>query len=147
MGLGIRWYRKGEANPLEGVTKAGGSRAVATLSTLTIQPQKEDDGAEYRCVAWNRAMDTDDKKEATVSLTVNCKSSSSSCFFFLHHLRLLLLLSCCPIIFLLIIRCQPRFFSPFTVHQTPFFCFSPFNFTWNSIQSITILIFNILVII
>lgn len=67
----LRWYRKGEVNPLEGVTQAGGSRSVATLSTLTIQPQKEDDGAEYRCVAWNRAMDANDKKEATVSLTVN----------------------------------------------------------------------------
>lgn len=37
---------------------------------------KEDDGAEYRCVAWNRAMDANDKKEATVALTVNCKEKS-----------------------------------------------------------------------
>jgi len=69
-------------NPLEGVSQAGGSRSVATLSTLTIQPQKEDDGAEYRCVAWNRAMDANDKKEATVSLTVNCKSSSTFYVYF-----------------------------------------------------------------
>ena len=72
--IAIRWYRKGEANPLEGaITKAGGSRSVATLSTLIVRPQKEDDGAEYRCVAWNRAMDANDKKEANVALTVNCK--------------------------------------------------------------------------
>ena len=79
-------------NPLEGVSQAGGSRSVATLSTLTIQPQKEDDGAEYRCVAWNRAMDANDKKEATVSLTVNCKSSSTFYVYFLLLLLLLLLL-------------------------------------------------------
>ena len=72
-----RWYRKGESNPLEAVTKLGGSRNVATLSTLVLQPQKEDDGAEYRCVAWNRALDANDKKETTVALTVNCKSLSS----------------------------------------------------------------------
>ena len=78
--IAIRWYRKGEANPLEGaITKAGGSRSVATLSTLIVRPQKEDDGAEYRCVAWNRAMDANDKKEANVALTVNCK------FFFLFQ--------------------------------------------------------------
>lgn len=71
-----RWYRKGEANPLEGaITKPGGSRSVATLSTLMVRPQKEDDGSEYRCVAWNRAMDINDKKEANVALTVNCKFS------------------------------------------------------------------------
>lgn len=70
----LRWYRKGESNPIEGaVTKNGGSRNIATLSTLVVRPMKEDDGAEYRCVAWNRAMDANDKKEATVALTVNCK--------------------------------------------------------------------------
>lgn len=75
----FRWYRKGEANPLEGaISKPGGSRSVATLSTLMVRPQKEDDGTEYRCVAWNRAMDANDKKEATVSLTVNCNSFSYS---------------------------------------------------------------------
>lgn len=78
-----RWYRKGEANPLEGaIMKPGGSKSVATQSTLIVRPQKEDDGAEYRCVAWNRAMDTNDKKEANIVLAVNCKlfrpSSSSS---------------------------------------------------------------------
>ena len=70
----FRWYRKGEANPLEGaIMKPGGSRSVATQSTLIVRPQKEDDGAEYRCVAWNRAMDTNDKKEANIVLAVNCK--------------------------------------------------------------------------
>ena len=70
----LRWYRKGEASPLDAPVKAGGSRSVATTATLTLQPQKEDDGAEYRCVAWNRALDANDKKEANVVLTVNCKS-------------------------------------------------------------------------
>ena len=46
---------------------------MATQSTLIVRPQKEDDGAEYRCVAWNRAMDTNDKKEANIVLAVNCK--------------------------------------------------------------------------
>ncbi len=84
-----RWYRKGEANPLEGaITKPGGSRSVATLSTLIVRPQKEDDGAEYRCVAWNRAMDANDKKEANVALTVNCKSPIFSSYSFLSLLSL-----------------------------------------------------------
>lgn len=57
------------------MTRPGGSRTVATVSTLVVRPLKEDDGAEYRCVAWNRAMDPADKKEASVSLAVNCKPS------------------------------------------------------------------------
>ena len=82
----LRWYKRGEANPLEGavVKSSGGSKDVATMSTLVVRPSKEDDGAEYRCVAWNRAMDINDKKEATVQLTVNCK------FSLLLLLRLLL---------------------------------------------------------
>jgi hypothetical protein len=57
--------------------KAGGSKSVATQSTLIVRPQKEDDGAEYRCVAWNRAMDTNDKKEANIVLAINCKFNPS----------------------------------------------------------------------
>jgi hypothetical protein len=60
--------------------KAGGSKSVATQSTLIVRPQKEDDGAEYRCVAWNRAMDTNDKKEANIVLAVNCKFNPPTLF-------------------------------------------------------------------
>ena len=74
------------ANPLEAVTKPGGSRNVATVSTLTLEPHKDDDGNEYRCVAWNRAVEggaaaAAEKREATVVLTVNCTRSSFVLFF------------------------------------------------------------------
>ena len=51
----------------------GGSKDRQTTSTLSITPQKEDDGAKYRCVVWNRAMPDGHRLETTVTLNVNCK--------------------------------------------------------------------------
>lgn len=68
------WYRSGSEQKLQSVLKPGGGRDVATTSVLTINPGKDDDGAEYRCVVWNRALTDSEKMEASVTLSVNCKA-------------------------------------------------------------------------
>lgn len=66
----INWYRKGDNVKLNSVLKPGGGRDTPTTSILTLQPEKDDDGAEYRCVVWNRASENE-KMEAQVRLNVN----------------------------------------------------------------------------
>jgi hypothetical protein len=68
-----RWYRDGNPNPLQAIVNRGGSKDHQTTSILTITPTKEDDGARYRCVVYNRAMKEGEKYEATVTLSVNCE--------------------------------------------------------------------------
>lgn len=51
----------------------GGSKDRQTTSTLSVTPKREDDGAKYRCVVWNRAMPEGQRLETTVTLNVNCK--------------------------------------------------------------------------
>ena len=57
---------------MQSIIKPGGGKDFPTTSVLKIIPRKEDDGAEYRCVVWNRAL-VDEKMEASVQLSVNCK--------------------------------------------------------------------------
>lgn len=54
------------------ITK-GGARDVQTTSTFTIVPTREDDGAKYKCVVYNRAMPDGQKLESTLTLNVHCK--------------------------------------------------------------------------
>lgn len=58
---------------MDAVIKSGGARDQPTTSTLTLSPGREDDGAIFRCVIWNRAMPDGKKLETTVTLSVNCK--------------------------------------------------------------------------
>lgn len=67
------WYREGSQIPLTAPISRGGSKDRQTTSTLSITPQREDDGAKYRCVVWNRAMAEGQRLETTVTLNVNCK--------------------------------------------------------------------------
>lgn len=69
------WYREGSAIPLQAPVNRGGSKDRQTTSTLSITPQREDDGAKYRCVVWNRAMPEGQPLETIVTLNVNCKSN------------------------------------------------------------------------
>lgn len=67
------WYREDSAIPLQAPVNRGGSKDRQTTSTLSITPQREDDGAKYRCVVWNRAMPEGQPLETIVTLNVNCK--------------------------------------------------------------------------
>uniref|UniRef100_A0A182YIJ5 Ig-like domain-containing protein n=1 Tax=Anopheles stephensi TaxID=30069 RepID=A0A182YIJ5_ANOST len=67
----ITWYRVGSEKPLKSTIAKGGSKDLRTSSTLSIVPRREDDGAKFRCVVWNRAMSEKDKLETTVTLSVN----------------------------------------------------------------------------
>lgn len=63
----------GSTYPLEAALKNGGSRDQPTVATLSVTPAREDDGAVFRCVVWNRAMPEGSKLETTVALSVNCE--------------------------------------------------------------------------
>lgn len=67
----ITWYRSGNTQKLQSVLKPGGGRDFPTTSVLTLIPGKEDDGAEYRCIVWNRALTDNEKMETKVTLSVN----------------------------------------------------------------------------
>lgn len=53
--------------------RPGGNRSEATTSVLSIVPRKEDDGSEYRCTVWNRAIAENELMEASTTIDVNCK--------------------------------------------------------------------------
>lgn len=76
------WYREGNQSPLQAIVNRGGTKDHQTTSTLTITPSKDDDGARYRCVVFNRAMKDGEKYETTVTLSVNCKSCRNFSFLF-----------------------------------------------------------------
>lgn len=67
----IKWYREGSSYPVEAALKNAKSRTEATVTTLTIVPTRDDDGAVYRCVVWNRAMPQGEQLETSVKLDVN----------------------------------------------------------------------------
>jgi len=51
----------------------GGTKDQPTNATLMITPRREDDGAKYRCVVRNRAMNEGKRLETTATLNVNCE--------------------------------------------------------------------------
>lgn len=67
------WYREGSTTPLQAESNRGELKDLETSSTLTIMPRREDDGAKYKCVVWNRAMADGQRLESSVTLSVNCK--------------------------------------------------------------------------
>ncbi|XP_062545555.1 hemicentin-1-like isoform X2 [Armigeres subalbatus] len=67
----ISWYRVGTNIPLPAPINKGGSKDLQTTSTLSVLPRREDDGAKYRCVVWNRAMPEGHRLETIVTLSVN----------------------------------------------------------------------------
>lgn len=69
----IRWYRDGSIHAMEAEVIAGKTRAEPTVAILTLEPNRDDDGATFRCVVRNRAMREGQQLEATVELSVNCK--------------------------------------------------------------------------
>ncbi|KAL1139642.1 hypothetical protein AAG570_006620 [Ranatra chinensis] len=65
----IKWFRQGQPEPIEAAVKSTTDQGV--VSTLTLKPDKADDGITYKCAVWNRAMSRGSKLEATVTLNVN----------------------------------------------------------------------------
>lgn len=68
-----RWYREGSAYPLDAEVVHGKTREVPSVATLSFTPTREDDGATFRCVVWNRAMPEGQQLDAIVDVSVNCK--------------------------------------------------------------------------
>ncbi|XP_032515238.2 hemicentin-2 [Danaus plexippus] len=67
----IKWYRDGSIHPLDAELIPGKTRFEPTLSILTLEPNRDDNGATFRCVVRNRAMKEGNQLEATVELSVN----------------------------------------------------------------------------
>ncbi|XP_075974922.1 hemicentin protein echinoid [Anticarsia gemmatalis] len=67
----IKWYREGSTYPLDVTIMHAKTRSEPTVATLTLTPTREDDGAVFRCVVWNRAMSEGNQLDASVDLSVN----------------------------------------------------------------------------
>lgn len=67
----ITWYRDGSDTPLQASIVKGGSKDHPTNATLSLLPRREDDGAKYKCIVRNRAMNEGQRLEATATLNVN----------------------------------------------------------------------------
>ncbi|CAH4037827.1 unnamed protein product [Pieris brassicae] len=67
----IKWYRDGTTYPLEASVINGRTRVQPSVAILTLAPSREDDGATFRCVVWNRAMPEGQRLDTTVDLSVN----------------------------------------------------------------------------
>ncbi|XP_055597992.1 hemicentin-1-like isoform X2 [Uranotaenia lowii] len=67
----ITWYRVGSNTPEQAPINRGLSKDKPTTSTVSVTPRREDDGAKYRCVVWNRAMPEGHRLETIVTLSVN----------------------------------------------------------------------------
>ncbi|XP_066903538.1 contactin-2 isoform X3 [Halyomorpha halys] len=65
----VNWYRQGQPEPIEGAKTTVVENGVMT--TLSLKPDKMDDGAVFKCMVWNRAMPSGAKLESTVTLNVN----------------------------------------------------------------------------
>lgn len=48
-------------------------RTEPTTAVLAVSPSRDDDGATYRCVVWNRAMPEGEQLDGTIELNVSCK--------------------------------------------------------------------------
>ena len=69
----IKWFIKGQREPLDTQVIPGINKDIPTRSILSIIPSKEDDGTSYRCTVWNRALGKRQKYEAFTKIYVNCK--------------------------------------------------------------------------
>lgn len=67
----IVWLRKGDSRPTIGVYKAGSTRDEPSTNTLSLVPKKEDDGSEWICEVWNRALPEGKKLHTSIQLNVN----------------------------------------------------------------------------
>lgn len=76
----VRWYREGVPDPIDSVTRISNvNKETVTSAVLQVTPSREDDGAVYRCVVWNRAMVEGIKFETRTTLSVNCEYRRITC--------------------------------------------------------------------
>lgn len=78
----IKWYRDGNSHPLNAIARKANGKEDVTRAVLQLTPTKDDDGAVFRCFVWNRAMADETKMEASVTLSVNCKSTLLFLFYY-----------------------------------------------------------------
>ncbi|XP_037083342.1 hemicentin-2-like [Pollicipes pollicipes] len=67
----IRWYRRGSSTPLPAELTLAEDRSQPTVSRLTLEPTREDNGEQLECVVWNRAMAEGERLRAVTDLNVN----------------------------------------------------------------------------
>eukprot|EP00096_Caligus_rogercresseyi_P007210 TRINITY_DN2500_c0_g1_i2.p1 TRINITY_DN2500_c0_g1~~TRINITY_DN2500_c0_g1_i2.p1 ORF type:complete len:1139 (+),score=219.87 TRINITY_DN2500_c0_g1_i2:255-3671(+) len=67
----MKWFRKGDTNPLQALSIPGDNKDLPTKSILTIKPTKEDDDSSYKCTIWNRALKENEKLHTSTKIHVN----------------------------------------------------------------------------
>ncbi|CAG0881052.1 unnamed protein product [Cyprideis torosa] len=66
----INWYRVGMEQPLESVLQPSKNISLPSRAIYRFKPLKEDDGAKYKCVVWNRALHQGSMLEAFTEISV-----------------------------------------------------------------------------
>jgi len=51
----------------------GKDKDEATKAVLALEPSKRDDGAQFKCTVWNRAMNKGEKFETKTKIDVSCE--------------------------------------------------------------------------
>ena len=69
----IHWYNEANSKLLDAALIKGKNKDEPTMSVLSVMPTKEDDGSQYRCTVWNRALAKGQKMETKTKIFVNCK--------------------------------------------------------------------------
>ena len=69
----ITWFKNNEPGDFNVVFEASRTRDQPSISTLVVSPSKEDDGSEFKCSVWNRAIAKEQTMEESTRIFVNCK--------------------------------------------------------------------------
>lgn len=69
----IKWFSVGNDQMLDATIMRGKNKDEPTLSVLSINPTRSEDGASYRCTVWNRALKQQQSFQAQTQIFVNCK--------------------------------------------------------------------------
>ena len=78
----ITWFKNNEPGDFNVVYEASRTRDQPSISTLIVSPSKEDDGSEFKCSVWNRAIAKEQTMEEKTTIFVNCKFFKNNYFFF-----------------------------------------------------------------
>ena len=69
----IEWFNKDTGKRVESTLIPGRTKDEPTVAVLAIDPKKKDDGSNFTCTVWNRAMKKEDKFKDSTQIFVKCE--------------------------------------------------------------------------